>query len=92
MPLRRLDAGKNKPLKWTGLVRRIENPIQSKWIWTGLDYKIACSTDSGLDWIGNLPFPYFILEDKSLLPYKTQRFGGFLAAKSTEIFMKEVRK
>ena len=54
-------------MKWTGPVRRIQNPIQSKWIWTGLDYKITCSTDSGLDWIGNLPFPYFILEYKLLL-------------------------
>ena len=54
-------------MKWTGSVRRIENPIQSKWIWTGLDYKITCLTDSRLDWFGNLPFPYFILEDKLFL-------------------------
>ena len=56
----------NQSMKWTGSVRRIENPIQSKWIWTGLDCKITYLTDSGLDWIGNLPFPYFILEDKLL--------------------------
>ena len=43
-------------IEWTGSVHRIENPIQSKCIWTGLDYKITCSMDSGLDGIGNLPF------------------------------------
>ena len=57
---------KSQSKKWTGSVRRIENPIQSKWIWTGLDCKITYLMDSGLDWIGNLPFPYFILEDELL--------------------------
>ena len=59
----------DQSMKWTGSVRRIENLIQSKWIWAGLDYKITCLTDSGLDWIGNLPFPYFILQDKLLLSW-----------------------
>ena len=60
-----MDTGQQS-MKWTGSVRLIENPIQYKWIWTGLDCKITHLTDSGLDWIGNLPFPYFVLEDKLL--------------------------
>ena len=30
-------VAKFQSMKWTGSVRRIENPIQSKWIWIGLD-------------------------------------------------------
>ena len=56
----------DQSMKWTGSVRRIENSTQSKWIWTGLDCKITYLKDSGLDWIGNLPFAYFMLEDKLL--------------------------
>ena len=38
-------------MKWTGSVYRIGNPIQSKWIWTGLDYEITFNGFwIGLDW------------------------------------------
>ena len=36
---------------WTGSIRWIHNPVQSRRIWIGLDQKFTNSADSGLDWI-----------------------------------------
>ena len=38
-------------MEWTGSVRWIHNPVQSRRIWIGLDQKFTNSSDSGLDWI-----------------------------------------
>ena len=38
-------------MEWTGSIRWIDNPVQSRWIWIGLDQKFTNSADSGLDWI-----------------------------------------
>ena len=38
-------------MEWTGSVRWIHNPVQSRWIWIGLDQKFINSADCGLDWI-----------------------------------------
>ena len=38
-------------MEWTGSIRWIHNPVQSRRIWIGLDQKFANSPDSGLDWI-----------------------------------------
>ena len=38
-------------MKWTGSIRWIHNPVQSRWILIGLDQKFTNSADSGLDWI-----------------------------------------
>ena len=41
----------NESMEWTGSIRWIHNPVQSRRIWTGLDQKFTNSADSGLDWI-----------------------------------------
>ena len=38
-------------MEWTGSIRWIHNPVQSRRIWIGLNQKFANSADSGLDWI-----------------------------------------
>ena len=38
-------------MEWTGSIRWIHNPVQSRRIWIGLDQKFTNSADSGLDWI-----------------------------------------
>ena len=38
-------------MEWTGSIRWIYNPVQSRRIWIGLDQKFTNSADSGLDWI-----------------------------------------
>ena len=41
----------HQSMEWTGSIRWIYNPVQSRRIWIGLDQKFANSADSGLDWI-----------------------------------------
>ena len=41
----------NQSMEWTGSIRWIHNPVQSRRIWIGLDQKFANSADSGLDLI-----------------------------------------
>ena len=79
-------------MKWTGSVRRIENPSQPKRIWAGRDYQINCSTDCGLDWIGNLPFPYFILEGSCYCHKAYNVLEDFCQKSLPTLFMKEVNK
>ena len=38
-------------MEWTGSIRWIHNPVQSRRIWIGLDQKFTNSADSGLNWI-----------------------------------------
>ena len=38
-------------MKWTGSIRWMHNPVQSRRILIGLDQKFTNSVDSGLDWI-----------------------------------------
>ena len=38
-------------MEWTGSIRWIYNPVQSRRIWIGLDQKFTNSADSWLDWI-----------------------------------------
>ena len=45
-------------MKWFGPVQWITNPVQSSWIWTGLDQEITRMMDSGLDWIQE---KYFVM-------------------------------
>ena len=51
-------------MKWFGSVQWITNPVQSSWIWTGLDQEITHIMDSGLDWIQEkyfvMPGMYFL--------------------------------
>ena len=44
-------ARADQSMEWTGLIRWIHNPVQSRRIWIGLDQKFTNSADSGLDWI-----------------------------------------
>ena len=48
-------------MEWTGSIRWIHNPVQSRRIWIGLDQKFTNSADSGLDWIEKcaMCIPYF---------------------------------
>ena len=43
--------GGRQSMEWTGSIRWIHNPVQSRRIWIGLDQKFTNSADSGLDWI-----------------------------------------
>ena len=57
-------GGKMQSMKWTGSIRWIHNPIQSRRIWIGLDQKFTNSADSGLDWIEKcaMCIPYLEIE------------------------------
>ena len=44
-------GGYEQSMEWTGSIRWIHNPVQSRRIWIGLDQKFTNSADSGLDWI-----------------------------------------
>ena len=44
-------VGRYQSMEWTGSIRWIYNPVQSRRIWIGLDQKFTNSADSGLDWI-----------------------------------------
>ena len=49
-------------MEWTGSIRWIHNPVQSRRIWIGLDQKFTNSADSGLDWIQkSMCIPYLDL-------------------------------
>ena len=41
----------HQSMEWTGSIRWIHNPAQSRRIWIGLDQKFTNLADSGLDWI-----------------------------------------
>ena len=41
----------SQSMEWTGSIRWIYNPVQSRRIWIGLDQKFTNSADPGLDWI-----------------------------------------
>ena len=41
----------DQSMEWTGSIRWIHSPVQSRRIWIGLDQKFTNSADSGLDWI-----------------------------------------
>ena len=45
------EGAQPQSMEWTGSIRWIHNPVQSRRIWIGLDQKFTNSTDSGLDWI-----------------------------------------
>ena len=47
----RFPDGSGQSMEWTGSIRWIHNPVQSRRIWIGLDQKFTNSADSGLDWI-----------------------------------------
>ena len=50
-------------MEWTGSIRWIHNPVQSRRIWIGLDQKFTNSADSGLDWIYEMCNVYHIFRD-----------------------------
>ena len=56
-------------MKWFGSVQWITNPVQSSWIWTGLDQEITHIMDSGLDWIQEkyfvMPGMYFLKAEQN---------------------------
>ena len=42
-------TGGVESMEWTGSIRWIHNPVQSRRIWIGLDQKFTNLADSGLD-------------------------------------------
>ena len=46
-----LPFDRHQSMEWTGSIRWIHNPVQSRRIWIGLDQKFTNSADSALDWI-----------------------------------------
>ena len=56
-------------MEWTGSIRWIHNPVQSRRIWIGLDQKFTNSADSGLDWIQKcaMCIPYLYLRQFLLI-------------------------
>ena len=59
----------HQSMKWFGSVQWITNPVQSSWIWTGLDQEITHIMDSGLDWIQEkyfvMPGMYFLKAEQN---------------------------
>ena len=62
--------GRDGSMEWTGSIRWIHNPVQSRWIWIGLDQKFANSADSGLDWIDKCAMCMPYLEILDVSPYR----------------------
>ena len=56
-------------MQWTGSIRWIHNPVQSRRIWIGLDQKFTNSADPGLDWIQKcaMRIPYLDLRQFLLI-------------------------
>ena len=56
-------------VQWTGSIRWIHNPVQSRRIWIGLDQKFTNSADPGLDWIQKcaMRIPYLDLRQFLLI-------------------------
>ena len=59
----------SQSMKRFGSVQWITNPVQSSWIWTGLDQEITHIMDSGLDWIQEkyfvMPGMYFLKAEQN---------------------------
>ena len=67
-----LAGDSRQSMEWTGSIRRIHNPVQSRRIWIGLDQKFTNSADSGLDWIQKCAMcnVYPILRLEAVSPYR----------------------